>query len=136
VLFVSPTSYKNNNTMNIYVRISRRKLRFLTHLFQETKLLYAISRIILSTLHTRNIFFTHICCKANWTQLRSTQLVLETFNVHHRTNYTYHGPLKQMNFSTKNKLIVFHKLGNIQYTLKFYSYTTTKCGCYSLVLIP
>ncbi len=42
VVCVSPTSYKNKNTMNLYVRISSKKSGFLTHIFQETKLGSAI----------------------------------------------------------------------------------------------
>jgi hypothetical protein len=55
VLFVSPASYKNKNTMNLYVRISSKKLGYVTHLFQETKLGSVISNIVPSSLHTRNI---------------------------------------------------------------------------------
>jgi hypothetical protein len=53
VFFVcAPTSYKNKNTRNIYVKISSKILGFPTHLFQKTKL----QSTILSFLHLRNIF--------------------------------------------------------------------------------
>ncbi len=55
VICMLPTSYKNKNTMNLYVRISSKKLGFLTHLFQETKLESVISSKVPS-FHTRNIF--------------------------------------------------------------------------------
>jgi hypothetical protein len=56
VVCVFPTSYKNQNTINLYVRISSRKLGFLTNLFQETKLGSTTSSKVPSPLHTRNIF--------------------------------------------------------------------------------
>jgi len=46
----------NKNKMNIDVRISSKILGFLTHLFQETKHGNAISSIVMSSLHTKNIF--------------------------------------------------------------------------------
>jgi hypothetical protein len=52
---MSPTSYQNKNTMNLYVKISSKKLGSITHLFQETKLGSLISNIVPSSLHTRNI---------------------------------------------------------------------------------
>jgi hypothetical protein len=69
--------------------------------------------------HKKHIFI-HICYIAKRTQLRSTQVVMGTCNVHHITNCTCHGPLNQMinGFFIKSKLIVFYKLSNIQCTLK------------------
>jgi hypothetical protein len=65
VLFVSPTSYKNKNTRNIYVKISSKILRFLTHLFKKTKLGSVISSTIPSSFHTRNIFLVILAIGPN-----------------------------------------------------------------------
>jgi len=56
VVYVSPTSYKNKNTRNIYVKISNKILRFPTHLFEKPKLGSTISSTISFSLHTRNHF--------------------------------------------------------------------------------
>lgn len=56
-----PHSYKNNNRMNLYVILSRKTLRFLTHFFRKIKLWSVILNTIPSTLHTRNfILFIHV----------------------------------------------------------------------------
>jgi hypothetical protein len=47
------------------MKISRKKLRFLTHLFQETKLGSAISSIVPSSLHTINIFSLILVARPN-----------------------------------------------------------------------
>jgi hypothetical protein len=49
----------------IYVKISSKKLRFPTHLFQKTKLGNTISSTISSSLHLRNIFSLILTARLN-----------------------------------------------------------------------
>jgi hypothetical protein len=93
---VSPTSYKNKNTMNIYVKISSKKLRFSNTHFSKNQSWKRDFKhnFIFSSLKKHH--FIHTCYRAEWSQLTSTQLVMGTFNVHHRTNCASFGPLKQM----------------------------------------
>jgi hypothetical protein len=51
--------------MNIYVKISSKKLRFPTYLFQKTKIGSAISSTILFSLHSRNIFSFILTARLN-----------------------------------------------------------------------
>ncbi len=122
VVCVSPTSYKNknNNTMNKYVKISSKKLGFPTHLFQETKLGSAISNIVLSSFHSKNIFSLILATRPNghnWDPLNLFWDLLMCI----KENFMFFLGLKNkwsMGFSIKIKQIVFHKLGNIHYTFK------------------
>ncbi len=96
VVCVSPTSYKNKNTMNIYVKILSKKLRFPNTPFSRNPTWKRDFKhsFVLSSLKKHH--FIHTCYRAEWTQLRCTQLVLGTSNVHHITNCVSFGHLKQM----------------------------------------
>jgi len=120
VVCVSPTSYKNKNIMNIYVKISSKKLGFSNTPSSRNQTWKCNFKHNPTFSSLKKHHFTHTCCRAKWTQLRSTQLVLRTSNVHHKTNCTCIGPLKQMinGFSTKRKLTTFHKVSNIHCTFK------------------
>jgi hypothetical protein len=86
VVCVSPTSYKNKNTMNIYVKISNKKLGFPMHLFQETKLGKCNFKHNFVFFSLKKHLFIHTCYKAKWTQLKSTLENKLRFSLAFKTN--------------------------------------------------
>jgi hypothetical protein len=95
LVFVSPTSYKNKNKeyirKNLKQDIGVSNTAFSKN--QAWKQDFKHNSIFSSL---RKHFFTHTCCKVEWTQIRSFYLVLGSFILHQRRKCASPRPLKQM----------------------------------------